>query len=384
MQIWTPSTARSIALASLILITVLFGTLAIPIQQWRTGDQGLAPLTYLPVQAGRAIPQRLSQRLWVDTDAACGHSERTDPDDCFAIAILAQAVEFTLVGISTVFGNAPLDVVDRTTNELASKLSSRRGRPFPVHSGYATSLERESLSVRPPAYDALTAALESGPLTIVALGPLTNIAAVLNGRPALRSSVDQLVTVMGRRPGHIFHPAEGAGRGGLLGHGPVFRDFNFVMDMRAAQEIVALNVPTTLIPYDAVRGVEITGADLSRLAAAGDDTLTWLAEQARPWLGYWQKDIGREGFYPFDLMAAMYVITPQHFSCAQVRTWVGKDPTLFIPFWRPTALLVGQNDRPFESAQAEGTGRYCAKVADGIKHALIEQLQASPEQRGIP
>jgi purine nucleosidase len=212
MQTWRPSAARSITLASLILLAVLFGTLAIPVQQWRTGDQGRAPLTYVPVQARRAIPQR----LWVDTDAACGHSERTDPDDCFAIAILAQAVEFTLVGISTVFGNAPLDMVDRTTNELARKLSSRLGRPFPVYSGYATPLERESLSVRPPAYDALTAALESGPLTIVALGPFTNIAAVLNGRPALRSSVDQLVTVMGRRPGHIFHPAEGAGRGGSL------------------------------------------------------------------------------------------------------------------------------------------------------------------------
>jgi hypothetical protein len=42
--------------------------------------------------------------------------------------------------------------------------------------------------------------------------------------------------------GHIFHPAEGAGGGMLFGHGPVFRDFNFEMDMTAATRIVALGL----------------------------------------------------------------------------------------------------------------------------------------------
>jgi hypothetical protein len=62
---------------------------------------------------------------------------------------------------------------------------------------------------------------------VVALGPLTNLAAVLDARPELRSRVARVVAVMGRRPGHVFHPAEGAGGGLLFGHGPVFRDFNF-------------------------------------------------------------------------------------------------------------------------------------------------------------
>ena len=44
-------------------------------------------------------------------------------------------------------------------------------------------------------------------------------------RPVVR-----LVSVMGRRPGHIFHPSEGEGDGILFGHGPVFRDLNFDLD----------------------------------------------------------------------------------------------------------------------------------------------------------
>lgn len=377
MPTWTPKIALAIGIAAAVLAATLLITLAIPIQQWRTGDQGLAPITYAPVQAGLESPRR----LWIDTDAACGHGERTDPDDCFAIALLAYTIEFQIVGISTVFGNAPLDVVDQTTNELARRLSADLGRPLPVYSGYATPLEPETQSAPPPAYQALMEALEAGPLTIVALGPLTNLAAVLDGRPDLGSRVGQLVTVMGRRPGHIFHPAEGAGRGGLLGHGPVFRDFNFVMDMRAAQRIVALNVPATLVPYDAARGIEITATDLDRLGAAGG-AIAWIAERARGWLDYWRTDIGREGFYPFDLIAAMYAIEPQNFACAQVQAWIGEDVTLFIPFWRPTALLVGQNDRPFEHAQAVGSALYCAKVLDGFKNVVVKQFDSWRKRAG--
>jgi inosine-uridine nucleoside N-ribohydrolase len=220
-------------------------------------------------------------------------------------------------------------------------------------------------------HEALTAALEAGPLTVVALGPLTNLAAVLGKRPDLRSRVDRLIAVMGRRPGHIFHPAEGSGAGILFGHGPVFRDFNFVMDSRASLQIVALNLPTTLIPYDAARGIEITAGDLDRLTASGG-TVSWIGERARPWLGYWHEDIGRQGFYPFDLLAAAYVIEPHQFGCAPVRAWVGEDPTLFVPFWRPAALLVGQEGVRPKKAEAVGSALYCAKTAVSIKPKLID------------
>jgi inosine-uridine nucleoside N-ribohydrolase len=206
-----------------------------------------------------------------------------------------------------VAGNAPREVVEATVRSLAG------ARP-----------------------SSLRAALERGPLTLLALGPLTNVAAVLAQDPALRANVARLVLVMGRRPGHLFHPAEGAGGGMLFGHGPVFRDFNFAMDPEAARQVVAMRLPTTLVPYDAARGVELTAADLERLRG----TIPWVAERARGWLEYWRADIGREGFYPFDLLAAAYVVEPSAFHCVSARMRVAEDRTMWFP-WRPEALLVG-------------------------------------------
>jgi inosine-uridine nucleoside N-ribohydrolase len=153
------------AVAALVLVVVLLVSFAMPVGTWRTGDQGLAPLTFEPPPPGSDLA-----RLWIDTDAACGHGARTDPDDCLAIALLARAAGDRIAGISTVAGNAPPEVVERTTRELAARLSAT----LRVYSGS-------------DAQQAMTAALEHSPLTVVALGPLTNVAAVLDARPDLRS-----------------------------------------------------------------------------------------------------------------------------------------------------------------------------------------------------
>lgn len=322
--------------AAAALLAVMF---ALPVEEWRTGDQGLMPL-----ESARVEPTPpLARRLWIDTDAACGHGARTDPDDCFAIALLARSSRFEIVGISTVAGNAPLEVVERTTRELVL----HTGRKVPVHDQYR----------------ALQEALEQGPLTILALGPLTNLAAALAERPELAGRVARLVAVMGRRPGHIFHPAEGAGGGMLFGHGPVFRDFNFALDPEAVSQILAFKLPVSLVPYDAARGVELAAADLDRLERA----MPWIAQRSRGWLEYWRTDIGRDGFYPFDLLAAAYVLEPSWFRCTPVRAWVGEDRTLFIPFWRARALLVAPEDSPPHAL-------YCGATRGDVKGSVMRLL----------
>jgi inosine-uridine nucleoside N-ribohydrolase len=344
------------------LVAVLVLTLAMPVPMWRTGDQGRVPVDALPERAAPAV----TGRIWIDTDAACGNGPRTDPDDCLAIALLARAPHLPIAGISTVFGNASLDIVDRTTVELAARIEAERGRAVAVHSGAPGPLADEGRR-RTAAKEALRAALEQGPLTVVALGPLTNLAAVLGEHPALASRVARLVAVMGRRPGHLFHPAEGARGGMLFGHGPVFRDLNFALDPEAARRIVALRLPTTLVPYDAARGVELTGEDLERLASAGN-VAAWVAERSRAWLDYWRNDIGRAGFYPFDLLAAAYVLHPSGFRCTALSAAVARDRTLFIPFWRPLALLV---DPP---KPAEAPVLYCARTREGLKDHMLRGL----------
>jgi inosine-uridine nucleoside N-ribohydrolase len=259
-----------------------------------------------------------------------------------------------IAGISVTAGNAPLDIVEDTTRALVAQT----GRTLAIHGGSA-------------AQKALQEALAEGPLTVLALGPLTNLAAVLRERPALASRVAHLVAVMGRRPGHVFHPSEGAGRGMLFGHGPVFRDFNFALDVDAASFIVNLGLPMSLVPYDAARGIELTEADLDRLAAPGG-LRAWVAQRARGWLEYWRTDIGRAGFFPFDLIAAAYVAEPSWFKCARVRAWVGQDKTLFIPFRWSSALLV----TPHDPAGEDGSSLtlYCGVTHGDLKVNLMQRL----------
>ena len=319
-----------------LIAGALILTLAIPFAPWRTGRLDLEPLAPMPLQEA----PRPAQRLWIDTDAACGHGPRTDPDDCLALLALVQAAGKRIAGVSTVSGNAPLEVTDRTTRELVGHLGA-----IPVHAGPET----------------LRSALEAGRLTIVALGPLTNIALALHERPDLAAQVERLVAVMGRRPGHLFHPAEGAPGAMLLGHGPVFSDFNFEQDRDAAARVLATGIPFTLIPYDAARHVELTAADLDRLSARGG-AAAWVAERSRAWLQFWQEDIGRAGFYPFDLLAAAYVMFPGRFECARVAAGVGKDPRFRIP-WRDYALLVTQRRDELEIPTRPAV--YCPKLRPG-------------------
>ena len=104
---------------------------------------------------------------------------------------------------------------------------------------------------------------------------------------------------------------------------------------------------------------------------------SWLAERAGPWLDYWKGHIGLPGFYPFDALAALYVLHPQQFNCAKVFAWIAEDDRLPVP-WRvalgSTGLLVGlDSDRP-QIARASGSVTYCGGVDDDLKDLLMDVL----------
>jgi len=70
-------------------------------------------------------PVCANERVWVDTDPACGHCYTSDPDDCFAITALLRAHDIKVVGISTVFGNAEIEVTDSIARDLGRRLGVR-------------------------------------------------------------------------------------------------------------------------------------------------------------------------------------------------------------------------------------------------------------------
>ncbi len=323
-------------------------TFAVPVPLWRTGREAAVPLNL--VTGGP--PAVRSNRLWIDTDAACGATPMTDPDDCFAIAWLVENGH-RIVGISTGFGNASGDLVYKTTKALVAKIAESGQGDIPVWRGWTGPIA-DRQSIQPPSREALRAALVDGPLTILALGPLTNIADTLEDRPDLLGNVTRLVAVMGHQPGHLFHPSEASGRGTLLGHGPIFRDLNFSKDEAATRSILRMHLPLTLIPYDASLRASITAADLETLEQRGP-ALRWVASTARGWLDFWKRDIGQSGFYPFDWVAAVYVAKPGLFNCAETNVWIATEWAFWV-YPRESLLVEPLTDRQ------QGVALYCPQT----------------------
>ncbi|GAB1477472.1 hypothetical protein MASR2M74_00140 [Paracoccaceae bacterium] len=307
----------------------------------------------------------LSDRIWIDSDAACGATPRTDPDDCLAILWMV-ARGSNIVGISTSFGNASGAVVAERLAALSSMLA-QDGLPVPpLFRGYAEpAAPQERL---PPGVVALQAALEAGPLTILALGPLTNLAAALKDRPDLHGNVIRIVAVMGHQPGHLFHPTEGLGTEAAFGHGPIFRDLNVSVDPDAVGTVLVMNLHMTLIPYDAALGTLVTEADLELLARRGR-SFAWAERNARDWLAFWKSDVGLPGFAPFDWMAAAYLHSPQLFDCAAVEANIARE----WAFWLlPRSNLVVQPPL-FTDGVAVAHVLYCPKASAAVHDLLVSR-----------
>lgn len=350
-------TAKRWALFVVALGVTFVVMLAAPVPLWRTGRETVQPLNL--TTGGPPIIQ--TSRIWIDTDAACGATPITDPDDCLAVAWLVEHDQ-SIVGLSTSYGNASGDIVLHTTETLVAKIVEGGHSAISIWRGWAGPVVGVQNSV-PASRAALRAALAEGPLTILALGPLTNIADALEGRPDLQHNVTRLVAVMGHEPGHLFHPSEASGRGMLMGHGPIFRDLNFSMDEAATRSILQMGLPLTFIPYDASVQAGITAADLETLAQRGP-ALRWAATTAKGWLGFWKDEIGQPGFFPFDWVAAAYVVKPSLFNCAETNTWIATEWAFWV--YPRESLLVGVESDADENAKA----LYCPET-DPLLHSYL-------------
>ncbi len=312
---------------AVLALALLVTTVALlPISAWRTGEIPATPLV-----ARQADSDDMPSVVWIDSDPACGLGGRHDPDDCWAILRLLLSADIEIAGVSTVFGNTDLAETDRVARQLVRVASAQGLRSPSVHQGSGYPLSHTASGPTNAAVFELRAALSRGPMTILALGPLTNIAAALHERCDLQANVTSIVAVMGRRPGHVFHPSEGAGHGALFGHGPVFRDLNLVLDPDAASRLIGMQVPLVLVPYELASGMALGERELVDLHEVGPAG-AWVAEGSREWLEFWKNTIGIDGFYPFDLMAAEYIVAPDQFRCADAVAAVGRDPAM-LPWW---------------------------------------------------
>jgi inosine-uridine nucleoside N-ribohydrolase len=172
-------------------------------------------------------------------------------------------------------------------------------------------------------------------LTVVALGPLTNIARLLvSGRPEL-ANIREIIIVAGNRDG---------GQPFYLNASNWFRfsDFNFMKDPLAAEIVVNSSIPVTMLPFELSSQFVIEGSLVADIAE-GEGLMAWVASRSGNWLRFMRRWTGLDGFHPFDLAAFLYLEFRHQFEMSQMYARVSRERTLL----RLKLELLVEPDRSF-------------------------------------
>jgi inosine-uridine nucleoside N-ribohydrolase len=169
--------------------------------------------------------------------------------------------------------------------------------------------------VRPQsAVDLLTAKINSTPgkVTILALGPLTNLAEALQSAPEIKENIEMLYIMGGAVdvPGNV-----GTSHAGI--DNPM-ADWNIYVDPRAASIVFQSGVPVTLVPLDASNHVPVTTKFIERLK---EDRVTPEARFVFDVLSKTEYNdfVKRGGFYFWDPLAAT-ILTDNSLATFETRT----------------------------------------------------------------
>jgi len=270
------------------------------------------------------IDNKEQKLVWVDTDITIGKRNTTfsycDVDDGYALAALLRSSEVQVTGISSTLGNT--EDIHVSTGVARSFISSYGPTSITVFQGSDTKFAGcPPEGPLPEAVKALAAALATSRLTLLGLGAATNIALLIRHFPECASNIDEIVLVAGRRSLDQHF---------ISGHWQPepFRDLNFEFDPEAFAVILASEVPVTLVPFETCNKVWVRPKDLLTIERA-NGVGKFLAEHSLGWLAEWEAAFGANGFNPFDLVAAGYVIHPDLFTGNAWHTAItqGKDDT---------------------------------------------------------
>jgi len=253
----------------------------------------------------------------------------TDPgiDDAMALALLARRPEISLRAITTTFGN--LDIASTTRN--ARLLHARLGLCAPIaqgaHKPLATPFNggvpwvhgADALGNTTSAYTDLPlppldprpahqliidlARAHPGQLTIIAVGPLTNLARALQEAPDIANLIAGL-SIMGGAFGTNGH------RGNVS---PV-AEANFASDPHAADIVATAAWPVTFIGLDVTQELVMTEAYLRDLQEKGgaDGQLIW--DVSRFYQSFTQNTRDIQGVFAHDSLAALHAVRPDLFK----------------------------------------------------------------------
>jgi purine nucleosidase len=306
----------------------------------------------------------------------------TGIDDTIALlylAAMAHADRAELVAVGTVHGNVPARVGALNTLSVL-ELAGLPGVPVAVGAerpmaqeasfaydwhgadglGNIPRLPRSGEPVAESAPEQLIglARRSPGELTVLAVGPLTNLAIALMLEPALPELVSDVV-IMG---GALDHP------GNVTSHA----EANIWHDPEAAELVLAAHWPVTLVPLDVTHPTALGTEWLERLAALdspaarlADAVLAFYTEVYSPVLE-------SPGCVVHDALAAMLAVDPglAEYQARPVRVELRGEQTRGATLWDRRSVVEADGD--------VWTGRPAVRVATSADAtAFHERLLAS-------
>ena len=249
-------------------------------------------------------------RIILDTDLAMG-VPGSNVDDGLALALAVAHPEISLELVTTVNGNTDVETATRLTTDLLDVLE----RPdIRVVNGASSA----GAAPNAAAEATVELVMESpGEITVVPIGPLTNIAAALTLEPRVAGAVREVV-LMG---GSYFGTGN---RRGLPG------EFNVWSNPEAAAQVFSCGASVRAVGLDVTLQVRLTREDTDALRRSGRTFGVLAADAADAWIGYLdaQDRLENRGTCPLhDPLALVAVLRPDLFDWLPVRLAVGGSDT---------------------------------------------------------
>jgi inosine-uridine nucleoside N-ribohydrolase len=241
----------------------------------------------------------------------------TDPgvDDAVAILLALASPEIEVVGVVAVAGNVPLE---KTALNARRLLTLAQRFDVPVAAGCSEPLSEsitedsvvhghdglgdlewdEPVVALDPRHgvDLIADLLREGPLTVVAIGPLTNLAVLLERYPGIDEGVEHVVIMGGASfQGNVTPAAE----------------FNIWADPEAARRVFAAEWRITLMPLDLTHQAYLVDEDLDYLGSLGTEVGRRTAAMLEPYARFHDRWYGNRNVIMHDAMAVYELLRPE-------------------------------------------------------------------------
>ena len=255
----------------------------------------------------------------------------TDPgvDDAQAIALLLASPEVELVGLTTTFGNVYVETATRNAlllAELAGKeVSVAQGAayplvkaPFPppdwIHG--ADGLGNQTLPAPKRRAESISAAQfiidrtreRPGEITLVAVGPLGNLAAALQLDPTVIKRIKRVIIMGGsaRAGGNVTPVAEA----------------NIFSDPHAAKRVLSAAWPMTMVGLDVTHQPVLDPARMKRIARHQGALGEVLQRSYDFYSTFYRAERGIDGCCIHDSCAVARLLKPEFFTSIQAHVHV--------------------------------------------------------------